>query len=152
MELESDFSEAFNFGVETEFGKSIARRTDPPILGDWFEAEAWAGIKPTQRLILGPVFRYQELGDPAGGKVFAGYTLRTRINYQFTREFFLRLVVQYNQFSDRLDLEPLVTYRINPFTAFFVGSRHRMDELPDPHGIELTERQYFAKFQYLFRI
>ena len=43
--------------------------------------------------------------------LFAGYVLRTRTNLQFTRELFLRVVVQYNDFSQRLDVEPLLTYK-----------------------------------------
>ena len=74
------------------------------------------------------------------------------MNLQFTRRFFLRLIYQYNDFSRGYDLEPLLTYRINPFTVFYVGSAHRWtdfeEDFPD-FGIEETERQYFAKFQVL---
>ena len=39
----------------------------------------------------------------------------------------MRLVVQYNDFSERLNIEPLLTYKINPFTKFYIGltSGHR---------------------------
>ncbi|MCK4573534.1 MAG: hypothetical protein KAU36_04140 [candidate division Zixibacteria bacterium] len=29
--------------------------------------------------------------------------------------------MQYNDFSERLDIEPLLTYRVNPFTKFYIG-------------------------------
>ena len=76
-----------------------------------------------------------------------------RVNVQFTREFFLRMIFQYNEFADSYDFEPLLTYRINPFTVFYVGSGHRWQDYSndfDGFGIEETDRQYFAKFQYLF--
>jgi len=76
-----------------------------------------------------------------------------RVDLQFTREFFLRMIFQYNEFSDGYDFEPLLTYRINPFTVFYVGSAHRWQDYADGFdgfGIEETDRQYFAKFQYLF--
>ena len=78
---------------------------------------------------------------------------RTRMDLQFTRQFFLRLIFQYNDFSKGYDLEPLLTYRINPFTVFYVGSTQSWTDFGDDFaefGIEETERQYFAKFQYLF--
>jgi hypothetical protein len=67
------------------------------------------------------------------------------------------VVVQYDDFDETLSLEPLVTYRINPFTLFYVGSTNayeRFDavpaERPDDQMVQ-TSRQFFAKFQYLFQ-
>ena len=46
-----------------------------------------------------------------------------------------------------------MTYKLNPFTLFYIGSTQVYREFADPRD-ELTpvERQYFAKFQYLFRM
>jgi hypothetical protein len=63
------------------------------------------------------------------------------------------VVLQYDDFDEQFNVEPLVTYKLNPFTLFYVGSTQVFRELPAPRD-ELTpvERQYFAKFQYLFRL
>ena len=42
---------------------------------------------------------------------------------------------------------------INPFTVFFVGSSHSMTDFEDDHsGFRQTDRIFFLKFQYLFRV
>lgn len=50
----------------------------------------------------------------------------------------------------RLDLEPLLVYRLNPFSIFYVGSTYGSRQF-DGYGLVGTDRQHFAKFQYLFR-
>ena len=53
----------------------------------------------------------------------------------------MRLVVQYNDFSERLNIEPLLTYKINPFTKFYIGltSRHRYHDFRDYSELENSE-------------
>ena len=47
-----------------------------------------------------------------------------------------------------------MTYKLNPFTLLYVGSTQVYHDFQDPRRNEFTpiERQYFAKFQYLFRM
>lgn len=152
--------DAFSAGAEARVGKLIYRGSDP-FLGDSFRASVWGTIKPSGRLVVEPSWNYEEMGRPEiGGKEFAGYTLRARTNFQFSRELFLRLVTQYNAFSERLDVEPLLTYRVNPFTVFFLGaaSNFAYYEADPPETAyassewQMTDRRFFAKIQYLLRI
>ncbi len=50
----------------------------------------------------------------------------------------------------------MLTYRLNPFSIFYVGStRDYRDLTMAQNGIEgwtLMDRQYFMKLQYLFQI
>ncbi len=69
----------------------------------------------------------------------------------------MRLVVQYNDFSERLNIEPLLTYKINPFTKFYIGltSGHRYFDSQNYSELgnsewSLDSRQFFTKLQYLF--
>ena len=70
------------------------------------------------------------------------------------------MVVQYDDFERQVDLEPLVTYKLNPFTKFYVGmnsSYHSFNRddypiLTSETEWKLNSRQFFAKLQYLFRI
>jgi hypothetical protein len=88
---------------------------------------------------------------------FDGYILRTRLNIQFTRELFLRLIGQYNEFSGLRDIEPLISYKLNPFTVFYAGSAHRLENFSEGQGgpfdsnLTQVERQFFLKLQVLFR-
>ena len=68
----------------------------------------------------------------------------------------MRLVTQYNQFDSRVEIDPLLTYKVNPFTAFFIGSTHDYQEFDPFEGergnrFRATGRQIFFKIQYLVR-
>jgi hypothetical protein len=68
------------------------------------------------------------------------------------------MIVQYDDFSERVDVEPLLTYRVSPFTVFYFGSTSRYepyqrDELAARGDVwKQSSRQFFAKFQYMFRL
>lgn len=151
--LESNFSRALTLGGFIGHGESIARNRNPAILGTGTDIELWATLRPTGQLSISPSFVYSELNEPNGGpELFNGYILRTRADLQFTREFFLRLVVQYNDFGKSLDVEPLLTYKVNPFTLFYVGSTYAFQDYDQPDtGLTSVQRQYFAKIQYQIR-
>lgn len=164
-------------GAETTVGKLIYRDRDDPFLGDAFGVGTFVRLRPSSRLEMTVNWDYQEMGVPLddrrrmeddptieeGGKRFAGYVVNARLGYQFTRRFFLRLITRYDGFSDAVSVDPLFTYRVNPFTVFFAGATTRTDYFDDSEddfgrpgmddsGWELSERRFFAKFQYLFRL
>ncbi|RKZ12222.1 hypothetical protein DRQ32_04170, partial [bacterium] len=153
------FSEYVNADAAYERGDFVARNASPVRLGDGQVFRAGMTIQPVARLSIEPSWRWQKLVNPATGGIgengfFEGSISRARVSFQFTREFFVRVIVQYDDFAESYDLEPLLTYRINPFTVFYVGSTHAWQDFGDDFdgfGIEETWRQYFAKFQYLFR-
>ncbi|MDX1547158.1 MAG: DUF5916 domain-containing protein [Rhodothermales bacterium] len=155
--VRSNFSEPVQLGFHVSRGRSIARMLEAPELGRSVNASVFGTLRPTARLTLNPNLDYARLADlDTGEAFFSGYIARVRATYQFTRRFFLRTIVQYNDFSERLNVDPLLTYRINPFTVFYVGSTHSIATYP---GVgdetdrfwQQTQRQFFFKFQYLFR-
>lgn len=151
--LDSKFSNLVGVGLFVSGGREIARFQQVPELGRQFGVRARLQIKPTQRLVISPSFNYASLHDlDSGERFYSGYILRTQTNYQFTRELSARVIVQYNDFSGRLDVEPLVSYKLNPFSIFYVGSTHDFLEFDGPGGMLQTDRQFFFKFQYLFRV
>ncbi|KAA3633217.1 MAG: hypothetical protein DWP97_09705, partial [Calditrichaeota bacterium] len=129
-------------------------------------------------------------GEPEN--IFDASVLYTKMTYQFSRKLHLRLIVQYfnsDSYSfeeveeingsdttlvkkhivdnfKNISIEPLLTYKINAFTKFYVGMSsnydyvypdsnpnmsERINHLSDPE-YSLSNRQFFAKFQYLFRM
>lgn len=156
LDVNSNFSEPVKVGLNLGRGLDIARTTGDPELGRSFDLTANATLRPTQRLLIQPRITYAELRDRETGEAFfSGYIARSRVDYQVTRRLFGRVIVQYNDFSDRLEVDPLLTYRINPFTAFHVGSTHDYDTFSRADAgsyLRQTSRQFFFKFQYLFRV
>jgi hypothetical protein len=162
-ELNTAFSDMLQFGFWAGWGDRIARTAQPrPFLGEGSSVDAWATVKPWQRLVIEPYFTYGLVRDKDTHDIFfEGYIWRVKTNYQFTRELFLRLVLQYDDFSGLLNIEPLLSYELNPFTVVYLGaSVNELDfdhETLDPaartgDGFEPTEWQVFFKFQYFFRM
>ncbi|GAB5520729.1 MAG: DUF5916 domain-containing protein [Rhodothermales bacterium] len=161
VNVNSNFSNPVQVGFNVRFGDGLYLNPDAPEVGQRNDINIWGTIRPTSRLSIQPRFSYQRLEDrDTGDAFFSGYILRSRINYQFTRRLFVRTVVQYNDFAERLEVDPLITYKINPFSAFYFGSTHDYLNLPrtgfDGDDLQTrffaSERQLFFKFQYLFRM
>jgi len=161
--VDSQFSEPFQIGFWLQTGRYIANRwEDIPVKGHGTDLEVWGSIKPFQQLILRPSFVFSEMYRLDNDEeVFNGYIFRLRTNMQFTKELFLRLILQYNTFNERVDIEPLLSYKLNPFSIFYIGSTHdfrdfKNDASEPPTynnpGWHQTSRQYFMKFQYLFSL
>lgn len=169
IDIDTRFSGTITGGVGYSFGRTIWRTfSHTPVLGNKRDLEFYLNLKPTQRLYVESILEFSRLDYPDSyvrdhpeqdKKIYSGYILITRVNYQFTRRLFLRVFAQYDNFGDVLDVEPLLTYRLNPFTIFYIGARSNYDYLraEDYSGLDnsqwkLSSRQIFAKFQYLFQI
>ncbi len=153
MEVNSQFSEPLSAGFYVFGGRGIYR--SELLEGRRMEAGARLTIKPAQRLLIEPSVNYASMTHPAADTTFfRGYVLRTRAGLQFTRELSLRLVVQYDDFREALSVEPLVAYRLNAFSTFYVGSTHGLGRFGEPgvRRFEQAGRQLFFKFQYLFQV
>ena len=152
---EFNLSEMFRGSLDVSAGHRIAR--NELVMGREKGISAWLAFKPLDRLLLSTTWDWAESVDVGSDEtLFRGYILRSRWTLQITRELSTRLVFQYNDFSGSWEADPLLTYRINPFSTFFLGSTRDYAEIdPDHDGIEswrLTDRQYFMKLQYLFQI
>jgi hypothetical protein len=116
-------------------------------------------LKPIDRLTIEPRFDYQRMTRPRDGRrYFNGYITRTRVQFQATRALSVRLVLQYNDFGKNWDIDPLMTYRLSPFSVVYVGSSVDYGEVRPPSADPAnppkwrnTARQFFMKIQYLFQ-
>ena len=156
MEIESRFSRPLWLGMNYQFGRLIARNVDPdPIMGDQVSLSLWGTITPINQLILQPQFEYVKSDSAStGGNIFEGYTWRVRADFQILRELSFRFITQYNDFNKVWEFDPLITYRLNPFTLFYIGSTHDIRDFKeyDGYGMKQLARQYFLKIQYLLQI
>jgi hypothetical protein len=153
-------------GANFNYGHRIAR--NDLVLGKEVLWGFWADLKPAGRLQISTTFtstrsdalddRYVD-GDlvvAAGDRLFEGFITRTRATVLFTRELSLRLIVQYDDFDAHWEADPLLTYQLNPFSIFYVGSTRDYGLVGVADGPDqewrLTDRQYFLKLQYLFGV
>jgi hypothetical protein len=138
-------------------------------------------LRPSPSLTFTQYYYYSRLGSrantlPVGerpGSLFNNHLLRWKVNYQFSKAFSLRTIVDYYGLlpnpslfnSDKykqLTGDILFTYLINPGTALYIGYNNRYENvLLDPSippGLrriaainDLTSRQFFIKLSYLLR-
>jgi hypothetical protein len=147
--------EQLSLGGNANYGHRIARGR--LVMGKEIQWGLWADIKPIDRLMISSSFNDIASDDlDTGEDLFSQSVFRTRMSLQFSREFSTRLVVQYNDSANAWDVDPLLTYQINPLTVLYVGSTHDFRDLTleddGRTGWEQTGRQYFLKLQYLFQL
>jgi Domain of unknown function (DUF5916) len=150
-----------------------------PFLGTARTAEVGVTLRPFAPLRIDQTYlfsgltvrdRVPERPDVRqGSEVFRNHILRSRVNYQFTRELSMRAIVDYAAVLPNValvDLERrkdvtadvLFTYLLNPGTAVYVGYTDRYESF-DPAGaagpplppFQSGGRQVFVKASYLFR-
>ena len=132
-----------------------------------FGFQTWMTIKPTSRLSNEFNYRQFDLWTHYGGDLITSqHIFRNSLAYQFTRQLFLRvigeriLIEHYNsddgkmEHHDFFNINPLLSYKINPFTVFFLGAN--IGGTKDPYdnydGLTATNQNVFVKFQYFMRL
>jgi hypothetical protein len=145
-----------DLGGNVVFGHQIARSA--LAMGRELTLQTWADLRLLGRVLVEPSIIYTESRDIDTDKMYyCGYIVRTRLGCQVNREFSLRLVTEYNNFSRQWNVDPLLTYRINPFSTFYLGATYDYDRFDQvgPNHIDtmttLSKRQFFLKLQYLFQ-
>jgi hypothetical protein len=126
-------------------------------MGKELVSGVWADIRPIDRLLVSASYDYIKSDAlETGERLFSQSVFWSRLSLQMSRELSMRIVLQYNDRFDTWDVDPLLTYRINSLTVFYVGSTHgyRNLNLADDgrEGWALADRQFFLKLQYLFQL
>jgi hypothetical protein len=163
--------------IDVNYNRSTSINYNPaanllPFLGEERDLQADLTFRPMARLKLDELYYYTNLRT-RNATVFVNHLARSRLNYQFTRELSLRLIMDYNGVLEnpalvnltrqkRITGDVLLTYLIHPGTALYVGYTDRLENLrlfpgapptvaPIGFPSTTTARQFFAKVSYLFR-
>jgi hypothetical protein len=161
---------SFVFGTGVNYSPAAGLR---PFLGRGKEITAGFSLRPGPRLQMEETYIYSGLWTTAGTAVFNNHIVRSKVNYQFSREFSLRFIMDYNSVlpnrslvrlddERRVGLDLLFTYMLNPGTALYVGytdlyENYRLNPMMSPALDRTTNpnlntgRQVFVKLSYLFR-
>jgi hypothetical protein len=151
VEIDSRPSTWLTLSFNGSFGRFIWR-SDTPDMGTGHDISLSAQVKPTSQLQIQLSYARSRLSSVATGELFYdGYIARAVGIFQFTPELFLRLIGQYDQFDKAIDVYPLLSYKLNPYTIFYAGSTYSLIDFGPPFGVRQTSRQFFLKLQYLLR-
>jgi len=143
-----------------------------PFLANFRDAQVGLSFRPFSGLLLDETYIYSHLATRTDEDrtIFDNHIVRSRANYQFTRELSLRAILDYNAVlpdpslvaldrTKHLTMDLLLTYLTHPGTAIYVGYTDGYDSVQlGPSGIvpirnptTSTGRQFFVKTSYLFR-
>ncbi len=153
--------------AEVNFGNWIA--AEYVTMGKMRDIGLSLDIKPIDRVLIEQNLNYSKSNHlDSGFELWETYIYRNRLNFQATRNLSLRLVAEYNDGAESWSIDPLVTYKLNAFSIFYVGSTYNYQKPSgffdenyaayDPDGFRFSDsrrlgsRQFFMKLQYLFQI
>jgi hypothetical protein len=133
---------------------------------------AQLSLRPSEHLTIDNTYLYRQLSQPDSAlTIFTNHILRSRWLYQFDQRWSIRLIAQYNELlvnqhltslgaEKRLNADLLIAYRVNPWTAVFLGvnedllktgvNQLRIVGQTDPRkGFKNDGRSIFFKVSYL---
>ena len=176
VHFESQASSKIGFSSDVEIGTAI--NLVPalgmlPELADLRSVQIDLLWRPIDRLRVDTSYLLTELTDRGGtGKIFSNEIIRSRWNYQFTKELSLRFIAQREETDPgvltslerekSLNFDVLVRYVLNPWSALYVGyntNSSNFNLIDTEDGTELIRtsdlrqdgEQLFVKFSYLLQ-
>jgi Domain of unknown function (DUF5916) len=176
-EVGTQFFKWINLDLEMHWGTAtnFVPRTPPPVLAYQNTAFMRGVVRPMKGLTVENTYIMTRLQDQNTGlNIFNNHIIRSKWNYQFTKEFSLRLIGQYVttignpslttlQNTKNFNADVLFTYMVTPGTAIYAGYNSNLQNLDPslastPDGLLRTRRsfindgrQIFIKLSYLFR-
>ena len=155
IRVETQPTDFLNLNIFYKWGKDIAYRLETPMLGNETNIRFSSEISVNENFRISPTLNYQAIQKLDSNEYyFKGYIGRLDIRYQFTNFLDLRLISEYNDFSEQFFFQPLISWRPNPDTIFYLGGNQNYIETftdyNSPH-YRVNKTQLFLKFQYLFK-
>ena len=175
LQFENNSLNTLSFGGSYRWGTTlnlVPNAGTLPYVADHSRVTAEALWRPTDRLRVNNTYLYTEVRNAAGAHIFSNEIVRSNWNYQFTREWSLRFITQYEETEggpltrledDRnLNFDVLLRYVINPWSAFYAGYNSNSSnfeiiefegerELVSTTDLRRDGDQFFVKFSYLFQ-
>jgi hypothetical protein len=144
-QINTQYFKWLNLAMEMDWGTAtnFVPRTGPPVLAYQNTAVAKATVRPTKGLTVENTYLMTRLLDQNTNlNIFNNHIMRSKWNYQFTKEFSLRLIGEYdttiaNPFLTTLQTtkgfngDVLFTYLLTPGTAIYAGYNSDLQNLDD---------------------
>jgi hypothetical protein len=144
-------STEINWGQATNYATSFG----PPVLAKANNIQFQATIRPLKGLTIDNMYLLTRLRDiRTNANMFNDHIIRSKWNYQFTRELSLRVIGQYNALlsnysatapqyalsslppAKNFNADVLLTYFVHPGTAVYVGYNSNLQNLPNPPTVD----------------
>lgn len=165
-----------SFNGEYAWGSGVNYSTPAglqPFTGLRSSSSLGVTVRPFNALRIDNSYLLSRLVHRDGASIFNNHILRTKWNWQFNREWSLRVILQYDttlpgaaysslKLKKVLNTDILLTYLLNPGTALYAGFNNNTSNLrlageDGFRRLEITRdeflhdsRVFFVKFSYLF--
>ena len=140
-----------DWGQATNYDTAVG----PPILAKANDIQFSATVRPVKGLTIDNTYLLTRLRDVnTNANMFNNHIIRSKWNYQFTRELSLRVIGQYNAVlsnynaalpqyalsslppAKQFNADVLLTYFVHPGTAVYVGYNSDLQNLPSPPSVD----------------
>jgi len=142
-EIHTQYFKWLNLSMEMDWGTAtnFVPRTGPPVLAYQNTGFVKATVRPTKGLTIENTYLMTRLLDQDTKlNIFNNHIMRSKWNYQFTKEFSLRLIGEYDttianpflttlQNTKGFNSDVLFTYLLTPGTAIYVGYNSDLQNL-----------------------
>ena len=172
------FFKQLSMNGEVGWGNEVnyAPRVGPPTQAKSSFANLFLTVRPTNSLTVDNTYLMNRDRDPVTGlNIFNNHIIRSKWNYQITKELSVRFIGQYDtvianpllstlQNTKHFDADFLITWLLHPGTAVYIGYNSNVQNLDrslrfDPDGNLLRTRngfindgrQIFVKVSWLLR-
>ena len=153
FQIRSSPNESLAINLNLTFGRDLAYNEENPEIGREFNFYFMPAIQLSNKLRISPSIRYARLRYMNNDNYYyKGSISRFSIRYQFNNFFNVRIISEYNTFSERFFIQPLIQWNPNPSTVFYIGGNQNSlnDFNDDMYSIfRVDQSQIFLKFQYL---
>jgi len=170
------FSASYGWGMGINYYPAAGLS---PFLGRSRDTSAGLTLRPNSQCIIENTYLRSEFmrlpGGPDGSRtIYDNHIFRSKVNYQFTSELSLRVILDYNTLlpdasvidldrTKHLGVDFLLTYLLHPGTALYLGYNEGKEnwamDLSQPPPMArtnaadvMTSSQIYFKLSYLFRI
>ena len=155
VNMNSHFNKSLALGGSFSKGVNTVTFLDIPEKGSSISFSLWTRLKISDRFQVGGTYEKQQMTTlDKKEEYYSGYLAGIRVNYQYNQALSLRILGQYNDFSQTFQLQPLLSYQPSPFTIFYIGLTSNqvanglsMNSLQES---QTSSSQLFIKLQYLF--
>ena len=153
FQIRSSPNESLAINLNLTFGRDLAYNEENPEIGREFNFYFMPAIQLSNKLRISPSIRYARLRYMNNDNYYyKGSISRFSIRYQFNNFFNVRIISEYNTFSERFFIQPLIQWNPNPSTVFYIGgNQNSLNDFNDNmYSIfRVDQTQIFLKFQYL---
>jgi hypothetical protein len=134
--------------------------SDDPFQGKSNVFSGYLIYQPTDKIETNFDFIYSDFYDDSNSKKIYDYPIyRGKLQYQFNKYLFLRLITEYNDYKRNLILDMLASFTYIPGTVIYIGYGSMYDKIQwennqyrDSDKFMETKRGFFFKASYLWRI